>query len=327
MKRLGALLASLLLAGSLTALLASLLLAGSLTACGGTAAQEMQSIQVFAMDTVMGLRACGGETEAALAAAEDEIYRLDEALSAPGGQQCRLNSAAGGTPVDGREELRSLITRALDSSATTDRAFDIHAWRPVSSLPGALPERHLPGAETLNWHSLCLRRAEACHLEERLLSRWTRSTRIDLGAIAKGYASDWMAAIYQEHGITHGIVDLVGNTWVCGGNLEGEPWQIGIQDPARSAGALAGITGGVGRLYPSPPAAISGILRKMDSSITISLILPPAARRRADLPPSPWWRMGPRATARCATPSPRPCSSWGRTGRWSSGAAASMTLT
>lgn len=43
----------------LGALLASLLLAGSLTACGGTAAQEMQSIQVFAMDTVMGLRACG----------------------------------------------------------------------------------------------------------------------------------------------------------------------------------------------------------------------------------------------------------------------------
>ena len=52
----------------LGALLASLLLAGSLTACGGTAAQEMQSVQVFAMDTVMGLRACGGETEAALAA-------------------------------------------------------------------------------------------------------------------------------------------------------------------------------------------------------------------------------------------------------------------
>ena len=62
----------------LGALLASLLLAGSLTACGGTAAQEMQSIQVFAMDTVMGLRACGGETEAALAAAEDEIYRMPE---------------------------------------------------------------------------------------------------------------------------------------------------------------------------------------------------------------------------------------------------------
>ena len=44
----------------LGALLASLLLAGSLTACGGAAAQEMQSVQVFAMDTVMGLQAWAG---------------------------------------------------------------------------------------------------------------------------------------------------------------------------------------------------------------------------------------------------------------------------
>ena len=61
----------------LGALLASLLLAGSLTACGGAAAQEMQSVQVFAMDTVMGLQACGGETEAALAAP----FSRDTALS------------------------------------------------------------------------------------------------------------------------------------------------------------------------------------------------------------------------------------------------------
>lgn len=121
----------------LGALLASLLLAGSLTACGGTAAQEMQSIQVFAMDTVMGLRACGGETEAALAAAEDEIYRLDEALSRTREDSAvsRLNSAAGGTPVDVGEELRDLIARALDFSAATDGAFDI-TLAPVSSAWG-----------------------------------------------------------------------------------------------------------------------------------------------------------------------------------------------
>ena len=50
----------------LGALLASLLLAGSLTACGGTAAQEMQSIQVFAMDTVMSFTAYGERGEEAV---------------------------------------------------------------------------------------------------------------------------------------------------------------------------------------------------------------------------------------------------------------------
>ena len=226
----------------LGALLASLLLAGSLTACGGTAAQEMQSIQVFAMDTVMGLRACGGETEAALAAAEDEIYRLDEALSRTREDSAvsRLNSAAGGTPVDVGEELRDLIARALDFSAATDGAFDI-TLAPVSSAWGFTEDTYrVPEDAELALLLPCVG-AEHVHLEEGTAVSLDQGTQIDLGAIAKGYASDWMAAIYQEHGITHGIVDLGGNTWVCGGNLEGEPWQIGIQDPARSAGALAGI--------------------------------------------------------------------------------------
>ena len=311
----------------LGALLASLLLAGSLTACGGTAAQEMQSIQVFAMDTVMGLRACGGETEAALAAAEDEIYRLDEALSRTREDSAvsRLNSAAGGTPVDVGEELRDLIARALDFSAATDGAFDI-TLAPVSSAWGFTEDTYrVPEDAELALLLPCVG-AEHVHLEEGTAVSLDQGTRIDLGAIAKGYASDWMAAIYQEHGITHGIVDLGGNTWVCGGNLEGEPCRSAFRTRLGPRGLWRGSWRRRTPL-PSPPAAISGILRKMDRSITISLILPPAARRRADLPPSPWWRMGPRATARCATPSPRPCSSWGRTGRWSSGAAASMTLT
>ena len=44
----------------LGALLASLLLAGSLNACGGTAGQGMESIQVLALDTGIGLRGRGG---------------------------------------------------------------------------------------------------------------------------------------------------------------------------------------------------------------------------------------------------------------------------
>ena len=45
-----------------TALLLALTMTLALTACGGAAAQEMQTAQVFAMDTVMGLQATGGET-------------------------------------------------------------------------------------------------------------------------------------------------------------------------------------------------------------------------------------------------------------------------
>ena len=224
------------------ALLAAGLLAGTLAACGGPATQEMESAQAFAMDTVMVLTAGGGETGTALQTAQEELYRLDRELSRTREDSAvsRLNSAAGGTPVDVGEELRDLIARALDFSAATDGAFDI-TLAPVSSAWGFTEDTYrVPEDAELALLLPCVG-AEHVHLEEGTAVSLDQGTRIDLGAIAKGYASDWMAAIYQEHGITHGIVDLGGNTWVCGGNLEGEPWQIGIQDPARSAGALAGI--------------------------------------------------------------------------------------
>ena len=109
------------------ALLAALLLAGTLAACGGQEAREMQTTQIFAMDTVMALRATGGETEAALQAAEEEIYRLDEELSRTREDSAvsRLNSAPAGTAADVGTELYDLIARALDFSAATDGAFDI----------------------------------------------------------------------------------------------------------------------------------------------------------------------------------------------------------
>mgnify|MGYP001084059050 CR=1 FL=1 len=224
------------------ALLAALLLAGSLTACGGAAAQEMQTAQVFAMDTVMGPQATGGEPAEALAAAEDEIYRLDEELSRTREDSAvsQLNRAEAGTSVEVGTELYDLIARALAFSQATDGAFDI-TLAPVSSAWGFTEDAYRVPAQEELAGLLAHVGSEHVHLDGASAVSLDQGTQIDLGAIAKGYASDAVAAIYQEHGITHGIVDLGGNTWVCGGNLEGEPWQIGIQDPARSAGALAGI--------------------------------------------------------------------------------------
>ena len=224
------------------ALLAALLLAGSLTACGSAAAQEMQTAQVFAMDTVMGLQATGGETAEALAAAEDEIYRLDEELSRTREDSAvsQLNRAEAGTSVEVGAELYDLIARALAFSQATDGAFDI-TLAPVSSAWGFTEDAYRVPAQEELAGLLAHVGAEHVHLDGASAVSLDQGTQIDLGAIAKGYASDRMAEIFQTHGVAHGIVDLGGNTWVCGGNLEGEPWQIGIQDPAREAGALAGI--------------------------------------------------------------------------------------
>ena len=224
--------------------LAAALLAGSLTACGAPAGGAMETAQVFAMDTVMVLNVCGGEAETALRAAEDELYRLDALLSRTRENSAvsRLNSAPAGTPAEVGEEVRDLTAAALGYSAATGGTFDI-TLAPVSSAWGFTEDAYrVPSREELD-ELLTHVGAEHVHLEGEDAVSLDEGTRIDLGAIAKGYASDVVAAVCRENGVTNGTVSLGGNVWVCGGNPNGEPWLIGIQDPARpeAADAYTGI--------------------------------------------------------------------------------------
>ena len=57
---------------------------------------------------------------------------------------------------------------------------------------------------------------------------------VDLGGIAKGYASQQVADILRAHGVTSAVVSLGGNVYVCGSKPDGTPWNVGIQDPAGS---------------------------------------------------------------------------------------------
>ena len=223
------------------ALALAALLAGGLTACGR---EEMHSAQAFAMDTVMLLTAGGGDAEAALAAAEEELYRLDEMLSRTREESAvsRLNSAPAGTPADVGREVQELIAAALDFSAVTGGTFDI-TLAPVSSAWGFTEDAYrVPSQEELDAMLSCVG-AEHVHLEGAEAVSLDQGTEIDLGAIAKGYASDAVAAIYRQNDVAHGTVSLGGNVWVCGGSPEGRPWQIGIQDPARpeQTDAYAGV--------------------------------------------------------------------------------------
>lgn len=65
--------------------------------------------------------------------------------------------------------------------------------------------------------------------------------KVDLGAIAKGYAADEAALILQENGVKHAIINLGGNVMTIGGNTNGNPWRIGIQNPFNPRGDFIGV--------------------------------------------------------------------------------------
>ncbi len=58
-------------------------------------------------------------------------------------------------------------------------------------------------------------------------------TKLDLGAIAKGYVVDRMAAVLREDGITAGLVNAGGNIYSFGHKPDGKNWVIGLRHPRK----------------------------------------------------------------------------------------------
>lgn len=59
--------------------------------------------------------------------------------------------------------------------------------------------------------------------------------RLDVGAIAKGYATEEIAKKLQSLGVSSYMLNVGGNIRLIGSKANGEKWKVGIQDPDESA--------------------------------------------------------------------------------------------
>ncbi|MBS6563143.1 MAG: FAD:protein FMN transferase [Staphylococcus sp.] len=59
--------------------------------------------------------------------------------------------------------------------------------------------------------------------------------RLDVGAIAKGYATEEIAKKLQSLGVSSYMLNVGGNIRLIGSKASGEKWKVGIQDPDESA--------------------------------------------------------------------------------------------
>ncbi len=205
-------------------LLLAALLALSLCGCGGT--QESR-LELFAMDTYMVITAEGGDTEEAVKSVSREISRLENALSRTidTSSVSRLNDD-GGARLD--EETASLLAAALTYSADTNGAFDV-TIAPLVELWGITSDDpRVPSQEEID-ALLPLVGSEHIHLDGREATL-DEGCAIDLGGIAKGFASDKAADILSRSGADRACANLGGNVYVY--SREGhDAWNVAIQDP------------------------------------------------------------------------------------------------
>jgi len=150
----------------------------------------------------------------------------------------KLNEQAG-SETELNTETLALLRRAREFWKMSDGAFDITV-EPLVKLWDITGEGYVPNdeeiAETLQnigMDGLSIGESTACLKEKNM--------GVTLGAIAKGYAADCVAALLTEEGVEHAIIDLGHNIVTIGSRPDGTPWRVGVQKPFGENGEYAAL--------------------------------------------------------------------------------------
>ena len=199
-----------------------------LTACTDNTPHQTS---FFSMDTYMEITAYGSSGEAAAASCRDEIYRLEALLSVTDGTSDvgRINASG---VADVSPDTAEIIEYAKQLGAETGGALDITVYPVLKAWGFTTGDYGIPDGETLN---TLLQRVDFTQIqtEDGALPTVTvpSGVQLDLGALAKGYASDKAAGILRDSGVTSALINLGGNIMTIGGSPNGSPWKIGIRNP------------------------------------------------------------------------------------------------
>lgn len=194
------------------------------------------SRQTILFDTIIQIRIYDTDADAILDGCIEKCNYYENLFSRTktSSDIFRINQA-NGTPVEVDSETIALLNKALSYCELSGGAFDI-TLAPVSDLwdfqnnAGTLPDPEqmqetLPSVGYKN-----------IHISGNTVQIMDPDTKIDLGAIAKGYIADQLKLYLKENGIEHAIIDLGGNILTLGGKPDGSEFTIAIQKPFDAQG-------------------------------------------------------------------------------------------
>lgn len=189
----------------------------------------------FAMDTYMSITANGVDAQAAVDAAQAEVYVLENELSRnlPASEISKINAKSGLGSVTVTKETYDIIADAVSYSEKTNGAFDI-TIAPVMDIWGFTDSNfRVPSSAEIqavlplvNWQKIILDKTKLT------VELPVKGMELDLGGIAKGYSSDKVQAVMRGYNITSALISLGGNVAVFGTKADGALWKIAISDPA-----------------------------------------------------------------------------------------------
>jgi thiamine biosynthesis lipoprotein len=193
----------------------------------------------FLLGTICNIRLSGG-SESDLDAAFDRIRQIESMMS-----RHRQDSEVSKIGRSGDKEIQLsnetclVMKKALEFGDLSGGLFDITIG-PVAELWGFETEKAGVPSEAALHDALAGVDYRRVQLDDNCRLTTIPGQRIDLGGIAKGYASDEVARLLGEAGVKRALINLGGNILVLGNKKDGKPWKLGIQDPLGQTGTPMG---------------------------------------------------------------------------------------
>jgi len=234
-------------------MLLSLFVVFTITGCSLIQQEYEYVAEEFMMDTFVKLKVYDADKAKAEEVAQkalDEFKRI-ELLTNRYAQEgtaeyaksdvIKLNLAAGHSPVQVDKDVLAMLSLCKKYNKEFDGAFDVTIG-PVVDLWGfGTEKKSVPSDEKLE-ERLELVDSNKMVLDEEKGTAYLVKEKmsLDLGGIAKGYATEQAAQLLRDDGIKKALINAGGNIYAIGEKDKNIPWMIGIQDP-RNPDKIIGI--------------------------------------------------------------------------------------
>lgn len=154
----------------------------------------------------------------------------------------QVNQAAGKEAVKVAKETLDLVTFGKAKSEEFSGSFEINLGSVSRLWKDTADQNTIPQADQITEGLKHIGyQAIEINQDQSTIKLTDKGSRLDLGAISKGYIADGVAKIIKEHGIKNAIINLGGNLILIGSKPNQEQgWKVGIQNPGQGTGEPVG---------------------------------------------------------------------------------------
>lgn len=151
---------------------------------------------------------------------EMSIYKSGSVIS-------KINELAGIGYVKVSDDFFYIIEKSIQYSILTNGILDVTCKPVTEKIKSGVTDLKIIKEQMkyINYKNILMNKSK----KELMLKE--KGMGLDLGAIVKGYATDFINNVLEQYYVNNAIIDLGGNIYVKGLNNDNSLWNVGIQDP------------------------------------------------------------------------------------------------